>query len=234
MKKSDIFQNYKLFKVIQLFLLVVFALAFFFRLYSDENLRTSVYTNQSLLTICVFLWAFMLYSFISIIWDFHQLQKNIIDNHDLHRAAYLDTLTGIPNRTSCDIIFDKYEAAGNIDHIGCALISISNLRAINEEFGREVGNRYLQDFSNIFERLGDGYGFVGRNGGNEFIAVLEDCDEEKMNGFIQKLTSALDEYSLSHTEAAIILSAHTAVNRELGIKSFTELMRLLYQEAAKE
>ncbi len=234
MKKSDYFQSYKLFKVIQLLLLVIFALAFFFRLFGDEELRSSVYTNNSLLTICVFLWAFMIYSFISIIWDFHQLQKNIIDQHDLHRAAYLDNLTGIPNRTSCDIIFDKYESAGNINHIGCALISISNLRAINEQFGREVGNRYLQDFSNIFERLGDGYGFVGRNGGNEFIAVLEQCDQEKMDSFVRQLTTSLDEYSLTHTESPISLSVHTAINRELGVKSFTELMRLLYEEAAKE
>lgn len=233
MKSSDYFQNYKTFKVVQLILLVVFAIAFFVYLYADEQLRTSVYTNRSLLTICVFLWAFMIYSFVSIIWDFHQLQKNIIDNHVLNRTAYLDNLTGIPNRNSCDMIFEKYEAAGDISHIGCALISISNLQALNAQFGRDAGNRFLQDFSNIFEKLGDGYGFVGRNGGNEFIAVLEHCSEEKMRSFIDKLTGALDAYNEEHKNANISLSCHTALNYELGVTKFSELMRLLYNEAKK-
>ncbi|MBR6451457.1 MAG: diguanylate cyclase [Lachnospiraceae bacterium] len=233
MKKTDYFQNYKTFKVVQLVMLVLFAIVFFLYLYMDETLRTSVYTNKSLLTICVFLWAFMIYSFISIIWDFHQLQKNIVDNHVLNRTAYLDNLTGMPNRNSCDMIFEKYEAAGDISHIGCALISISNLHELNAQFGRDAGNRYLQDFSSIFEKLGDGYGFVGRNGGNEFIAVLEHCTDEKMNSFIGKLTDALDEYNASHTGGSIALSCHTALNRELGVNRFSELMRLLYNEAKK-
>lgn len=234
MKNSDYFQNYKLFKVIQLVLLVVFAIMFFLYLYMDEQLRNSVYTNKSLLTICVFLWAFMIYSFVSIVWDFHQLQKNIIDNHALNRTAYLDNLTGIPNRNSCDIIFNKYEASDDISEIGCALISISNLQDINDNYGREAGNRYLQDFSNIFEKLGDGYGFVGRNGGNEFIAVLEECREEKMNGFIEHLTEALEKYNNAHPEAGIALSVNTALNYELGVASFSELVRLMYSEAKKE
>ena len=234
MKNSDYFQNYKLFKVIQLILLVVFSIVFFLYLYMDEQLSSNVYTNRSLLTICVFLWAFMIYSFVSIIWDFHQLQKNIIDNHALNRTAYLDNLTGIPNRNSCDMIFSKYEAYDDISEIGCALISISNLKEINAKMGRAAGNKFLQDFSNIFERLGDGYGFVGRNGGNEFLAVLEDCHEDKMNGFIERLTNALNDYNSSHPEAGITLSCNTALNYELGVSSFTELVRLMYNEAKKE
>lgn len=234
MKNSDYFQNYKLFKVIQLALLVIFSIVFFLYLYMDEQLRSSVYTNKSLLTICVFLWAFMIYSFVSIIWDFHQLQKNIIDNHALNRTAYLDNLTGIPNRNSCDLIFDKYEAAKDISEIGCALISISNLHEINKKYGRDAGNRYLQDFSNIFEKLGDGYGFVGRNSGNEFLAVLEDCREEKMNNFIEHLKESLNKYNTEHPEADIALSVSTALNYELDVENFSELISLLYKEAKEE
>lgn len=234
MKNSDYFQSYKLFKVIQLIMLIVFGIAFFCYLYFDDQLKNNVYSNRSLLTICVFLWAFMIYSLVSIIWDFFQLQKNIIDNHTLNRTAYLDSLTGIPNRNSCDMMFDKYEAAGDISTIGCALVSISNLKELNAQFGRAEGNKYLQDFSNIFEKLGDGYGFVGRNGGNEFIAILEHCSEEKMGSFIDKLTQALDKYNESHREAEVSLSCHTALNYELGVTRFSELMRLLYNEAKKE
>ena len=171
--KNDYFKSYKLFKMIQLILLIVFGCTFFCYLYLDPLLKNNVYSNKNLLTICVFLWAFMIYSLITIIWDFHQLEKNIIDTHALNQVAFLDSLTGIPNRYSCDLIFDKYTNSENIATLGCALVSISNLGEINQTLGRDAGNKSLQDFSNIFETLGDQYGFVGRNSGNEFLAVLE-------------------------------------------------------------
>ncbi|HOO27533.1 MAG TPA: GGDEF domain-containing protein [Lachnospiraceae bacterium] len=231
--KIDYFKNYKFFKVIQLALLIIFGITFFYYLYFDPSLKNNVYTNKNLLTICVFLWAFMVYSLITIIWDFHQLEKNIIDVHALNQATYLDNLTGIPNRYSCDLIFDKYSSAGDIGNLGCALISISNLEEINQMLGRETGNKILQDFSHIFEKFGDTYGFVGRNSGNEFLAVLEDCSPPLINEFLDDLQLELDKYNQSSDQIPILLSCHYILNTEAGVSEFADLITLLYKEAKR-
>ena len=231
--KNDYFKNYKLFKVIQLALLIIFGIAFFSYLFFDPQLRNNIYTNRNLLTICVFLWAFMIYSLITIIWDFHQLERNIVDNHTLNQVAYLDNLTGIPNRHSCDLIFDKYSNVSDISTLGCALISISNLEEINQKLGREAGNKSLQDFCNIFEYLGDQYGFVGRNSGNEFLAVLEDCSHPLMNQFIDNLKAALNEYNSSSGQLPISLSCHYLLNSDAGVSKFMDFITLLYKEAKR-
>ena len=131
-----------------------------------------MYTNSNLLTICVFLWAFMVFCFLTTVLDLRQLEKSITDTHSLQKVAYLDSLTGIPNRQSCDIVFEQYENDKDISDLGCALVSISNLALINETLGRERGNALLQQFASVFEKVGDRYGFVGRNGGNEFLIVI--------------------------------------------------------------
>lgn len=231
--KNDYFKNYKLFKVVQLALLIIFGGAFFSYLYFDPLLKNNIYTNRNLLTICVFLWAFMIYSLITIIWDFNQLEKNIIDNHTLNQVAYLDNLTGIPNRHSCDLIFEKYADESDISFLGCALISISNLEEINQKLGRETGNKFLQDFSNIFEQIGDKYGFVGRNGGNEFLAVLENCSEPLINQFIDNIQKALEEYNSASGQLPVSLSCHYILNSEAGVLKFTDLIALLYKEAKR-
>lgn len=230
--KKDSIRIYKTFKAVQLILLIVFFLAFFIYLKTDPVLSASIFTNSKLLTICVFLWAFMIFSFFAIIMDFRQLEKNISDSDDLNRLAYLDSLTGIPNRISCDIIFKKYEdaSAETISNLACALISITNLSLINEALGRSRGNYLIQDFASIFETVGKNYGFVGRNGGNEFLIVIEECNKEKMASFNSSLADAVKAYNDSSNHMPVTYRTYTAFNSELNKATFPEIITQLYKE----
>ena len=226
--KQDYFKSYKYFKLTQLIILVVFAIAFFLFLYEDENLRYNVYSNRSLLTLCVFLWAFMLYSAITILWDFHQLEGNILHDGVLSRAAYVDSLTGIPNRSSCDLIYDKYNNKNDISNIGCALVSISNLKDINEKSGREAGNVALQDFSHIIEKVSANFGFVGRNSGNEFLCVIEKCDRDTMDSFKREIDAEISKYNTAAGRQKLDIVIHDALNSEEQAPLFSNLVTRLY------
>jgi len=226
--RDDYFKSYKMFKFIQLALLVIFAICFFLFIFLDENLRTSVFSNKVLLTICVFLWAFMLYSVACIIMDFRLLEGHIVHDHVLKRAVYVDTLTGIPNRFSCDQIFEKYEAESDISALGCALIRIDNLDEINQTYGRSNGNIALKDFSSMVERISAYYGFVGRNNGNEFLVVIENCSADKMNKFADALQKEIDMYNKTSGSYAIKIKIAKVLNESLMLKDFRELVAKLY------
>lgn len=230
--KKDSIKLYKIFKAIQLIVLIVFFLAFFIYLKTDPVLSNNIFTNTKLLSICVFLWAFMIFSFIAIVLDFRQLEKNITDSDDLNRIAYLDTLTGIPNRISCDLMFKEYENASSdvISSLACSLISISNLPLINEALGREKGNFLIQDFASIFETVGKKYGFVGRNGGNEFIIVIENCNEAKMQEFANSLSEAVKTYNENSKHMPVTYKSCSVFNKELGKAKFPEIITQLYKE----
>ena len=226
--RDDYFRSYKMFKFIQLALLVVFAVCFFLFIFLDENLRTSVFSNKVLLTICVFLWAFMLYSVACIIMDFRLLEGHIVHDHVLKRAVYVDTLTGIPNRFSCDQIFEKYENAADISTLGCALIVIDNLNEINTAHGRSSGNIALKDFSSVVERISAHYGFVGRNNGNEFLVVIENCGSEKMDRFASELRKEIDDYNRSSGSYEIRIKMAKLLNESQGFDDFRKMVARLY------
>ncbi len=225
---EDYFKSYKMFKFVQLALLVIFAICFFLFIFLDESLRVSVFSNKVLLTICVFLWAFMLYSVACIIMDFRLLEGHIVHDHVLKRAVYVDTLTGIPNRFSCDQIFEKYENAADISKLGCALIMIDNLDEINREHGRSSGNVALKEFSSVVERVSAYYGFVGRNNGNEFLVVIENCDSNKMNRFATELQKEMDIYNKTSGGYAIRIRLSKVLNEDFGLEDFRELVAKLY------
>lgn len=226
--RDDYFKSYKMFKFIQLALLVIFAICFFLFIFLDESLRTSVFSNKVLLTICVFLWAFMLYSVACIIMDFRLLEGHIVHDHVLKRAVYVDSLTGIPNRFSCDQMFEKYEGDSDISKLGCALIRIDNLDEINHTKGRSSGNVALKEFSSMVERVSAYYGFVGRNNGNEFLVVIENCTADKMQKFEQGLLKEIDLYNRSSSGYEIKIGISTILNEAEGFKDLRELVARLY------
>lgn len=227
--KNDYFEHYKRFKMFQLVMMIIFTVAFFSFIHIDPLIRYNVYSNRILLTICVFLWAFMIYSTITLVWDFRQLERNIIDNHALNQVAYLDNLTGIPNRNSCDIVLDKYRHSTDISELGMALISISNIETINKTLGRRTGDMFIQSFSLILEKTGKKYGFVGRNGGNEYIAVIENCDRVKMDSFLKEVADAFNAENPDNGEMSISLSCNYIINVEEHLTSFADMIATLYQ-----
>ena len=225
---DDYFKGYKLFKFIQLIILVAFAVTFFLIIFLDNDLRTKVFTNKNILTICVFTWAFMVYSVICIIMDFRQLEGHIIHDQSLKKTIFTDNLTGMPNRFSCDMIFDKYENSPDISRFGCALIQISNLDAINKEYGRSAGNIALKEFSNVIERIVAHYGFVGRNSGNEFLVVIESCNEMRLQNFADEINENVDRYNEISKDIKLEIKITKILNESLKLTDFRSLVAYLY------
>ena len=226
--EQNSFKRFKILKYIQLAFAVLFFAVYFLLLFLTPSLRTNIFTNKSLLMICALLWIFMLYTFLMLLFDFRRIELSIASEHDLNRKAYLDTLTGIPNRYSCDLIFDTYKNATNISEIGCVLISISNLVEINETQGHDAGDQLLHDFSALLEKVADCYGFVGRNGGNEFIVVLENCTE----GYVAQFLSAVEEEIKSCAMPVTIASAYV-LNHYEQLEHFMDLVSLVYKKLLK-
>ena len=227
---QDNLKGYKIFKIVQLIVLIVFAVAFFCYLHFDPLLKNNLYSNKNLLTICIFLWAFMIYSAISLFFDFMQIERNIVDNHSLNEKAYLDRLTRLPNRNTVDLLIDNYRDR-DISNVAGALITISNLIEINAKKGRDSGDESILKFSKAFERIGNRYGFVGRNGGNEFLVVIDDCDMDKMQRFVNDLSKEIQiEFGGSDTnEIPIKISFNYALNSEEKVSTMTELLSKMYQ-----
>lgn len=230
MQEQKFVKIFRTTKIIQLCILLTIELCFFLVLTYKPNLARQIYSSKSLFTLCAITWILMIFNFLCLLYDFLKLRAFASESHYLNKMAYLDNLTGIPNRHSLDTVFQAYATPESLQDVGCAMFSISNLKEVNETQGHSVGDVLIRDFCSIFEEVGDQFGFVSRNGGNEFVAVINNCNEQIMTHFITTLQNRIDIYNNEHEKTPIKLIFSYTLNEEEKVTAFTQLLTITYNK----
>lgn len=91
-----------------------------------------------------------------------------------HMALY-DNLTNLPNRTLLYIrLTQALEEARHNDHLIAVLyIDLDGFKQINDQFGHELGDRFLIRIAELIQSSLRDSDLVARVGGDEFVAVLD-------------------------------------------------------------
>jgi len=97
----------------------------------------------------------------------------------LTRLAMIDTLTGLPNRTS---LYDRLAQAlarsrRNGSNVACLYMDIDHFKQINDTLGHAGGDELLKQFSQRVQTCVRHTDSVARLAGDEFVAVIEDFDQ---------------------------------------------------------
>ncbi|MBQ3164409.1 MAG: GGDEF domain-containing protein [Lachnospiraceae bacterium] len=221
--------HFKITKIVQAGIIIATLVIFIFLLLLNSDFRMSLFRSPLAILSTMLLWSFFLANVIFIILDFRVFYKTLQVSDEIQHAAYLDDLTGMPNRFSCDLVFQMYAEPEKIQHVGCALIEIDNLITTNEQLGREAGNQILIDFSNILEEIGSDYGFVGRNGGNEFLLVVENGNKQSMENFFNEVHTRLKRYNALELNNPIKIYYKYVLNDELHANRFSDIITEVYK-----
>nr|WP_297706734.1 GGDEF domain-containing protein [uncultured Butyrivibrio sp.] len=94
----------------------------------------------------------------------------------LEGLAYTDTLTGISNRSRCELYLAKI--TGDYTIIS---IDLDYLKYTNDNYGHTEGDRLISTFSQILQDSFTDASLVGRMGGDEFIVILPYADNNRTN-----------------------------------------------------
>ncbi len=126
-------------------------------------------------------------------------------NEALRRAAYIDVLTGLPNRAMFDSILQTTIDSCNLDHGRACLfyLDIDAFKSINDTFGHAVGDELL---SQIAARLGawrEHETFAARLGGDEFVLLLSPLREQADIEVILSDLRATLEQTVQHQNVVI-------------------------------
>lgn len=153
---------------------------------------------------------------------------------ELSELAYIDSLTHIGNRASCEQYFDLLMENLPHEDIGIFVFDVSSLKEINAHQGREKGDQILVDFARILKtEVGDG-GFAGRYGGDEFVAVLIGVDMSNAQAFLTDINEKTVAYNLLHisdTERIGFETGYSVANlRDLSVRDMiNEADKMLYE-----
>jgi diguanylate cyclase (GGDEF)-like protein len=121
-------------------------------------------------------------------------RANLADALGAYRErAARDPLTGVLNRGALmDAARSCQQAAVERNStITAMFIDIDNFKKLNDTYGHRVGDEVLRGVAETLRKNLANAGCAGRYGGEEFVLVLPDLDQEAAQGHAQRLVEAV-------------------------------------------
>jgi diguanylate cyclase (GGDEF)-like protein len=106
--------------------------------------------------------------------------------------AYVDPLTQIDNRASCERIINRITSTTSDENIAIFMFDMNDLKIVNDLLGHKGGDRVIRDFAKILKTEARDYGFVGRYGGDEFLGIFEGAGEVKAETYLARITEQVN------------------------------------------
>jgi diguanylate cyclase (GGDEF)-like protein len=106
--------------------------------------------------------------------------------------AFYDSLTGLPNRNQFRNHLNEVLTKQDNKMLAVLFLDLDRFKIINDTKGHTVGDFILQKVANRLAATVNNEGIVSRQGGDEFIILLEDIDKETVTQIAQKI---LTEFS---------------------------------------
>ncbi len=147
-------------------------------------------------------------------------------NNELNRVAYFDSLTGLSNRAHCNEILLKYNQMKVLPNLACIYIDLNNLKATNDLLGHDAGDKFIIDFSTILKEASSPYGFVCRNGGDEFVAIFENCTQKNIDDYIKYLSEKTAIYNYRESDIKISYAIGVAFSYEISTNKINDVLSL--------
>lgn len=101
------------------------------------------------------------------------------------RMAYVDALTGLPNRRALDERLSR--ATGRI---AVAMVDVDHFKRFNDRYGHESGDRVLQAVARALRRCRGGTAY--RYGGEEFSIIFEGRQVERASESLERVREAIE------------------------------------------
>jgi len=181
----------------------------------------------------ILLWISLALSFFFIFLDFNFYDREEKKYDKLVRDFNSDSMTKVGNRYSIDKLIDKYMNEPLPADFGCVVLTISNIREINETGGREEGNAAIRRFSLILKMASVGHCFIGRNGGNKFVAMFENGSEESIRHFISRITQKVNENNADSSNTKLAFEYGIAFHED-GVYQVTDMISLADQRVGQQ
>lgn len=227
--RSNIYSSVYKLKITSLVILAVLTAVLAYVFSIDKQRYHEISDGQTpvfliLVATCIVLFA------ISIFVDIYILHQTASIGRRLNKMAYIDKLTGLPNRYSCDLLIESFNDPDKLANAGFILMQIKNLMSVNADNGHANGNWLISEFCSILEEVAEEYGYVGRNGGNEFILLIENCDSTSADLFLLELTKRIHGYNEMNVGTPMEIAYARVLNSDENKEKISDLISLGYRK----
>lgn len=134
-----------------------------------------------------------------------RLQRELDETSELVR---FDSLTGVLNRKGLDEALEREiaRARRNSALTSIGLLDLDNFKQLNDTFGHRTGDEALRHLADIARKALRQNDIIGRIGGEEFLIVLPDTDEETAVSVMKRLQRALTTHIFVADNSRILIT----------------------------
>ena len=144
----------------------------------------------------------------------------------VHRLAYRDPLTHLPNRTAF------FEGARQLlagsppgESLAVVYVDLDGFKEINDTFGHWTGDQVLSGVGQRLAALVEECGLVARLGGDEFALIRSGVDAEEMAALAGRLIASFEAPFNVEGQSAMLSASAGIAFREPGDDDLSELMK---------
>lgn len=98
---------------------------------------------------------------------------------ELEQLAFVDPLTGIPNRRFVDQQLERLQGDTSAVPLAVSMLDIDSFKQANDQYGHEAGDRLLRALGQTLLNCIRATDVLGRWGGDEFLLLLPQTGAEK-------------------------------------------------------
>jgi diguanylate cyclase (GGDEF)-like protein len=122
-----------------------------------------------------------------------QLRRRFAMERQLQRLAWFDALTGLPNRAQVnkETLRILTDASRNSSQFAILFIDLDRFKRVNDTQGHSAGDEVLSEIARRLRNYVRGEDVIGRLGGDEFLAVLQNCDVHRAAHVAGRILQAL-------------------------------------------
>jgi len=158
--------------------------------------------------------------------DIMQSKLNMMSG-ELEKLSQIDGLTGLFNRRYFNEIYQREwkAAVARGTSLGILMIDIDYFKVYNDTFGHLAGDVCLRKIAGaIEESLKDSGAYVGRFGGEEFIVLVPDAEQEKCAAAAAKIMEQVSQLAIPG--AVKTTDGYVTVSIGIGVTFPKEEMKL--------
>ena len=96
------------------------------------------------------------------------------------------------------------------------MFDLNNLKTTNDTMGHSAGDRLIMDFARLLRSVIPDKHFVGRYGGDEFMAVIYHTSKTEIEELLQSLSREKDRWNNNENQIPIDYACGWAISTDEG------------------
>ncbi len=147
--------------------------------------------------------------------SFVSVGQDITSKKELEELSSIDKLTGILNRRKLDE-FLEYEVSVSkryLTNLSLIILDIDHFKSVNDTYGHQMGDKVLFEVTKIITNSIRESDIFGRFGGEEFLLICPETDQDQAFLLAEKLRKKIENYNFDKIGQKTV---------SLGISEFKE------------